>query len=501
MSIDKFFRDSIALTLSNMVTGIIGFIFSIVLSRKLGAEGLGLYGLVMPVYGLLLCLTCEGLVTAMSKLSAVYSNKRDFRNLNKTITTILAFTLFWSVFVALVTLLASSSITRYIIKDLRVTDALRIISTALVFVSLSAIFKGCLYGIGKFNIAAYIDIVEKCLRVLVLLGTISMLTLKDVKSMVTAAYFALAIGELVSLLMLYIAFKISKRKNAAPAASKRKSRIQLLFDVLAITVPLSLNGLITSIISTASTLLLPRRLMHAGFTYSSALSVIGKFSGMALNIVYLPFVIIGSMITVLIPDISLKLSRKNIWAIEDRISQILKISILVGIAAGSICLTIPDILGQLFYGRNDLEDMIRFAALAGFTSYVSSPTFGILNALGKQRILLRNSVLISLESLVLIFVLTGIPQLNIYGYGICIIMTSITAFIINMHEIVKTCQVRFPVSDIVGYCLIGILTYILINLASNLMASFPAGIKAASIVALAFISTYLLTSFSDFLNS
>jgi stage V sporulation protein B len=71
--IDKFYRDSLVLTISNLVTGMIGFIFSIILSRSLGAEGLGLYGLVMPVYGLLLCLTSEGLITAISKASASLS--------------------------------------------------------------------------------------------------------------------------------------------------------------------------------------------------------------------------------------------------------------------------------------------------------------------------------------------------------------------------------------------------------------------------------------------
>jgi stage V sporulation protein B len=45
MGLDKFYKNSAILTLSNFITGFIGFAFSIVLSKKLGAEGLGLYGL------------------------------------------------------------------------------------------------------------------------------------------------------------------------------------------------------------------------------------------------------------------------------------------------------------------------------------------------------------------------------------------------------------------------------------------------------------------------
>ena len=49
---DNFYKNSFLLTLSNLATGVLGFIFSIYLSKILGPEGMGLYGLVMPIYNL-----------------------------------------------------------------------------------------------------------------------------------------------------------------------------------------------------------------------------------------------------------------------------------------------------------------------------------------------------------------------------------------------------------------------------------------------------------------
>ena len=180
MQIDKFYKDSFVLTLSNMVTGIIAFVFSIILSRELGAEGLGLYGLIMPVYGLLLCLTSDGLITAISKISTVYFNQRNLRNLNKTLSTVFVFVILWASSVAVLVLLCSRGIAAHLVRDQRAAVALMVLSPAIVFVPLSAVIKGYFYGLGKYKVTAAIDIVEKLLRVIILLSTISVLMLKSV---------------------------------------------------------------------------------------------------------------------------------------------------------------------------------------------------------------------------------------------------------------------------------------------------------------------------------
>lgn len=494
MGIDKFYKNSLILTLSNLVTGIIGFIFSIVLSKDLGAEGLGLYGLVMPVYGLLLCLTSDGLVTAISKVSAVCWSKKDYRNLNRTLTTTFLFILLWSLSIAFLVFINTSAISSYIIKDPRVQNSLRIVCPALLFVPMSAILKGYFYGVGKFKVPALIDTLEKLLRVVVLLGTIAILSLRDVAGTVTAAYFALTIGELTSFLLLYILYRMNKR-TAKPGMTKSQNRVQLLFNVLVISCPLCLNGFVSSILSTAATLILPRRLVHAGIPYSSALSLMGKFTGMAISIVYLPFIIVSSIMTVLIPDLSLSQSRHDAWATENRISQVLRISYLVGISTVVVALSIPDSLGSLFYNRTDLGGMIRFAAISSLFSYVSAPTYGILNGLGKQNINLKNSLIVSIQSLVLIFILAGIPSINIYGYGITLMITSITGLLLNMHAIRKFCDLRLSLPELGAYALIGLLSYLLLSIYRNLLPSPFLAVEVGSVTILGFALVFFLSSF------
>lgn len=468
MGLDKFYKNSAILTMSNLITGFIGFAFSIILSKKLGAEGLGLYGLIMPVYSLLLCLTADGLVTAVSKTCAVYNSKKDYRNLHRTVKVAIGFIGMWSITVAILVFLNASNISSFFIKDSRAADALKIICPALVFIPMSAIFKGFFYGFEKFTIPAGIDILEKCIRVTILLATMAILSVKNIKGAVTSAYFALAIGEAISLIMLFTAFKFFSHR-LVPVKTKVKNPLQLLVDILIISCPLSLNGFLSSILNTASTLILPRRLISSGLSYDTALELIGKFIGMSLTTVNLPFIIVGSMMTVLIPDMSLSLSKRDSWSTEKRISQVLRISYMVGIGTLIVSLCIPQKLGMLFYGRNDLGQMIMVAGICNFISYVTAATFGILNGLGRQNVNLKNSIIVSVEGLILVFILTGIPSLNIYGYGIALVITSITGLILNLFEIRKVCELKVSFFKAAIFAIFGLAGYLSVRVISKII--------------------------------
>ncbi len=494
MGLDKFYKNSAILTLSNLVTGFIGFTFSIVLSKKLGAEGLGLYGLIMPVYSLLLCLTTDGLITAISKTCAVFNSKKDYRNLHRSVKVAICFLGLWSIAVAVLVFLNAPFISKYIIKDIRALSAVRIICPALIFVPMSAIFKGFFYGFEKFTIPAGIDIIEKCIRISILLATIALLQLNDIKNTVTIAYFALAIGELISMLFLLTGFKLVSRK-LKPSGVKVQNPLQLLADVLVISCPLCLNGFISSILTTASTLILPGRLMSSGVSYDVALQQIGKFMGMALTTVNLPFIIVGSMMTVLIPDMSLSLSKKDMWSTGKRISQVLKISCMIGLGTLIVSICIPGKLGLFFYGRNDLGKMVMVAGVCNFVSYVASTSFGILNGLGKQNVNLKNSIIVSVENLVLVFILTGIPSINIYGVGISLAVTSLTALVLNLIEIRKSCEIRFSLPSGVVLAICGLAGFASMRIVSIIIPDNFMVFDVIMSVGICFFVIFYLTKF------
>ena len=63
---------TLLLTGTGIAGQFLGFVYRILLSRLIGAEIMGLYQLIMPVYSVLLSLTAVGLTAAVSNLSAGY---------------------------------------------------------------------------------------------------------------------------------------------------------------------------------------------------------------------------------------------------------------------------------------------------------------------------------------------------------------------------------------------------------------------------------------------
>ena len=69
-------KGTLILTIAGLITRLIGFFYKIYLSNTLGAEKLGLYQLVFPIYGICFTLFASGIQTAISKLVAEENGKQ-----------------------------------------------------------------------------------------------------------------------------------------------------------------------------------------------------------------------------------------------------------------------------------------------------------------------------------------------------------------------------------------------------------------------------------------
>lgn len=336
----------------------------------------------------------------------------------------------------------------------------------MVFIALSNILKGFFYGTSKITVPAIIDISEKAMRIITITLLIYMFKAQTLTSIVTLAFVSLAIGELQSLLLLYIYFRYTKKRMPI-GHDKPERKAQLLFNVLIISLPLCLNGFLGNAFSTISTLVVPRQLVASGLDYSSALNLIGKFNGMALTIVTFPLIVVNSINTLLVPDLSQTISNGEYYNASVRIRMVLKIAFLLGMATTVICQLIPDSLGQMFYHRDDLGLYIKLSSLSAPIFFVSNTMVGILNGLNRQSIILRNSIIVSVTEILCLYFFTAIPSINIFSYVITIFVTSTLNLIINLHEIKKHIELNLSLFNIIIFSLIGILIFLILNLANK----------------------------------
>ena len=63
-------RGTLLLTIAGVISRIMGFFYRIFLANTIGAEGMGIYQLIFPVYSVCFSLCASGIETAISKLTA-----------------------------------------------------------------------------------------------------------------------------------------------------------------------------------------------------------------------------------------------------------------------------------------------------------------------------------------------------------------------------------------------------------------------------------------------
>ena len=159
-------KSAIILTSANIITRVLGFFYRIYMSKTIGAEGMGLYQIITPLYLLIWAISSSGLSTTMSKLTAQEKAKGQQGNAEK----ILTISLIISVAIALCLSISvhnfAEEISQYIIKDKRTTLSLKWLSPCFPFMAAGSVIRGYFLGMQEAKVPAISQVIEQIVRML-----------------------------------------------------------------------------------------------------------------------------------------------------------------------------------------------------------------------------------------------------------------------------------------------------------------------------------------------
>ena len=90
-------KGAAVLTFANLISRIMGFVYRIFMSKAIGARGMGVLQLIMPVYMLVFSLCSSGLATTVSTCTAAGMAKDDKGGVRKILHTALYFSVVLSI--------------------------------------------------------------------------------------------------------------------------------------------------------------------------------------------------------------------------------------------------------------------------------------------------------------------------------------------------------------------------------------------------------------------
>ncbi|MGL5576615.1 MAG: polysaccharide biosynthesis C-terminal domain-containing protein, partial [Sarcina sp.] len=205
---------------------------------------------------------------------------------------------------------------------------------------------------------------------------------------------------------------------------------------------------------------------------------------------------IGSLNTLLIPDLSQSISKSDYSSAIRRIKNVLKVSFVIGICTTILCQCIPNSLGMIFFDRDDLGLYIKIASISMPILFAANTMFGILNGLDKPKIILKNTIIIEIVEISLLFILTAIPSINILGFAITMFIVSILTLFINLYEVYKLINIDISWPNIIIYSLSGVLAFYILKIITAYTHSIDYRLQSfliSTLVILLFIGLILLT--------
>lgn len=397
---------TLLLTSSGALSRIIGFFYRIFLSHTIGAEGIGIYQLIFPIYALCFSLVSAGIQTSVSKFVAEASVKKEDLTEKCYLLAGIILSLSLSFLCAFYLHREADFLANHVVHEYRTAPLLRILAYAIPCGSIHSCISGYYYGMKKATIPSLSQLLEQIVRVLSVYLIYRIQVQEKIPITPSIAVWGIVCGEISSALFSMAAVRfckcsLSSIKKALPRVGK-------------LAVPLTGNRVILNIFTSMEAILIPLKLKESGLDTSAALSTFGVLTGMALPLIMFPTSITNSIAVMLLPAVSEASAAGNREKIKKAVSKSITYCMLFGFACTAFFFFWGKPLGNLLFKNAMSGIFIMTLSFICPFMYLTSTLAAILNGLGKTlHTFFHNLTSICIR---LLFALFAIPAFGIKGY-------------------------------------------------------------------------------------
>ncbi len=352
----------------------LGFLYRIVLSRLIGAEGLGLYQVSLSLFSLFLTIGTGGIPLTVSRMITKSKAESSLNGEKEAVGAGLALCLLLTVPVSLILGIFGKSF-GFLFSDERSLNVFRILLLGLSVTSVYAVLRGYFWGNKQFLLSSLLEIAEE--SVMVIAGVLLLQNVSNAGTGAEKAAWAVVLSYLFSFTASLLCFFFQGGKIGNP----RKS-LKPLFNA---TLPLTSVRASGSLINSAVAVLLPVMLIRTGIDETEALKLFGIVSGMVMPILFIPSTVIGSISLVLVPELSEDFYRKNFTRLNKNLERGLRCSILVACVLLPFFYALGEDAGRIAFSNVTAGEMIRKSSPLLLPMSLTMISTSMLNAMGFEK--------------------------------------------------------------------------------------------------------------------
>ena len=416
---------TIILTLSGLLSRVIGFFYRIYLSQHFGEEGMGIYQLTGPILGLTYALCISGIQSAIAKQIAEKASK-------KVLYIGLCISLSLSLLCMFFLINKAEYLAGNVFYEPRLTTLITVLAYSLPPACIHSCINGYFFGKKQAKYPAILQLLEQLARVL---SVVIILNLNDKKGMETPLYVTvvgLLIGEITSSLFSILFYKLEKKKLTveinAPASS-------IVLEIFRYSIPLTTTRIVVGLLQSAENIYIPQNLLLAGYDTKEALSLFGVLTGMALPMIMFPTAITNSLSSMLLPAVSEQNAENTPRKLSGMIKKSVSFCIILGFISFMGFFLLGKVLGNFLFHSSLAGTFIMSLSFICPFLYTNTSLGAIINGLGKTGFTFFIHIVSTLIRLFFVFFM--IPRFGILGYLWGVLLSQLFTFFISFLYINK----------------------------------------------------------------
>lgn len=340
------------LAIGSVVAKMLGALYRVPLTNILGAEGMGMYQLIFPVYALFMVLATAGIPTALSRIVA------EKRALGEPTKKYLAS--------AMLVLAAAGTLCALIVFCLAKPIArwqgnedtyigFMIIAPSIISVGIISGFRGWFQGQMYMLPTAVSNVSEQVVKLSLGIGLSIALMPKGLIFGVSGAVLGVTASEAVTLVYMLITYLVRGRKDEKEKLKVDRSEARAMFKV---AFPIAIVAILMPLSNFFDSVIVVNMLKLFGHTQSVATARYGILSGPVNSLVNMPIVAIMSLAVAIVPSVSMSRVRLDIDSVMLKSRLCIKLAYLLGIPFAFFFAVFAENIIRLIYPTLSADNLV-----------------------------------------------------------------------------------------------------------------------------------------------
>lgn len=415
----QFALNAAILTASSMAMRLLGMAFTAYLSNKIGAEGVGVYQLLLSVYSFGVTLSIGGVGLASTRLAADQLARGRPAGARSAVFKCACIGLVCSLLASALLFWGADKAAAAWFHGKISGLPLRALALSLPFMAAASALSGYFTAVRRAVKSASAQILEQLTH---MLAASALLTVAAPRGLEPAC-LALAAGSVLSEICSFLYLLLLYRQDIRRLGRGGSEEAVPYRRALSICLPVGLSSLVRSAINMAKQIMVPIGLEKHGVNCDLALAQYGAIRGMAMPILQFPSALLTACSSLLIPEITEESVRGGQKRINRLTSRVFQITLLFSVGTAGILFVYAQPLSMAFYRDPQAAHFLRILAPIVVIMYLDDMTDALLKGLDQQARLARINIAESFLSLLLLAGL--LPSLGIYGYLACLFFSEI----------------------------------------------------------------------------